>query len=173
MKQLVFIRHAKSSWRDPALTDLMRPLKKRGINDAREMAERIAQHDIRVDRVLMSPARRTVETLELMTDKTGFGRDIAEIVPDLYTFSYEDILLYLKTVDDGCTKLAVVGHNPAITDVVNFLCLEEIRNVPTCGVAVLDLDIDSWSQLRAGAAELAFYDYPKNDLSVAEIDRET
>lgn len=173
MKQLVLIRHAKSSWRDPALTDLMRPLKKRGINDAREMAERISEHNIEVDLVLMSPARRTVETLELMTSETGFGRDIARIVPDLYTFSYEDILLFLKQVDDNCHSLAVVGHNPAITDVVNFLCLKEIHNVPTCGVAVLQLDIDSWAGLRAASAELVFYDYPKNDPATPEIDRET
>lgn len=173
MKQLVLIRHAKSSWRDPALTDLMRPLKKRGLNDAREMAERMDQKGINVDRILMSPARRTVETLELMTQETGFGRDIADMVPDLYTFSYEDILLFLRGADDQYDSLGVIGHNPAITDVVNFLCLKEIHNVPTCGVAVLQLDIKSWSGLRAGAAELTFYDYPKNDLQLEGVDRET
>ncbi len=51
-------------------------------------------------------------------------------------------------------------------DLVNFLTLEEIANIPTCGVAVLELEAQKWSGVRAGKARLAFYDYPKNEVAV-------
>lgn len=166
MKQLVLIRHAKSSWKDPSLSDLMRPLKKRGERNAKDMAGRLAALGLGVEKVFESPARRVVQTLEIMADETGFGRDATEIVPELYTFSYEDIVLYLKKMDDQFTCIAIAGHNPAITDLVNFLTLEDIANIPTCGIAVLTLDIEKWSKLRAGGAQLKHYDYPKNEMDL-------
>jgi phosphohistidine phosphatase len=161
LKQLLLIRHGKSSWRDPALTDLNRPLKKRGLRDASEMAGRIEGLPLVLDVILLSPARRVIETLDQMTAENGFGEGLGSILPELYTFSYEDIIFTLRDLKDQ-QAVAVVGHNPAITDLVNFLCLESISNIPTCGVALIDLDIDLWRDTRAGCGSLAYYDYPKN-----------
>ena len=166
MKRLVLIRHGKSSWKDPALSDLKRPLKKRGERNAGEMAERLATLGLDVERLYMSPALRVTQTVERMTEKTGFAAGVTEISPELYTFSYEDILLFIKALDSGVQCVALAGHNPAITDLVNFLTLEEIANIPTCGIAVLDLEKDGWANLRAGGARLSHYDYPKNDVAV-------
>ena len=164
MKQLILVRHAKSSWKDPALTDLMRPLKKRGERDAREMAQRLAALQLGAEKALLSPAKRVVQTADILTEDGAFAEGISEIVPDLYTFSYEDLAMYLKQLDDAITSVVLVGHNPAITDLLNFLALEEITNVPTCGIAVLEVDTEKWSELRAGGAELRHYDYPKSEL---------
>ncbi|MGD9661465.1 MAG: histidine phosphatase family protein [Porticoccaceae bacterium] len=166
MKQLVLIRHAKSSWKDPALSDLMRPLKKRGERDARDMAKRLNAQGLSVEKVFMSPALRVIQTLDTMATESGFGRDISEIAPDLYTFSYEAIMLYIKELCDTYSSVAVIGHNPAITDLVNFLALEEIANIPTCGIVVLNLNIEKWSKIRAGSAAISYYDYPKNDVDM-------
>ena len=166
MKQLLLIRHAKSSWKDPALSDLKRPLKKRGQRDAAEMAQRLNALGLNVETVFMSPALRVMETVEEMGGQTGFGRGICEVAPDLYTFSYEDIMLFLKKLDDTLKSVAVVGHNPAITDLLNFLTLEEVSNIPTCGIALLELDVEKWSKLRAGGASLSHYDFPKNEIDV-------
>ena len=163
MKSLLLIRHAKSSWKDPSLTDLQRPLKKRGIRNAREMAERIGELKLEIQKIISSPARRAVQTLDEMADATGFGQDSVQIMPELYSFDYDDVIVSLKTMDDLWQSVAMVGHNPAITDAVNFLALEHIGNIPTCGIALLELDIDHWTDLRAGCAPLQHYDFPKND----------
>lgn len=163
MKTLLLIRHAKSSWKDPVLTDLQRPLKKRGIRNASDMAGRLAALDHAVEQVFTSPARRAIETLELMTEATGFGRDATQVLADLYSFDYDDVMLTLRKLDDRWQSVAVVGHNPAITDLVNFLALEHIANIPTCGIALLRLDIDQWAEMRAGCGKLTHYDFPKNE----------
>ena len=164
MKQLVLIRHGKSSWKDPALSDLKRPLKKRGERNARDMARRLNALGLGVEKTYMSPALRVTQTVELMGEVAVLG-DI-EVKPELYTFSYEDLMLFLKQLDDGLKCVAVAGHNPAITDLVNFLTLEEIANIPTCGVAVLELDAEKWAGLRAGGARLGHYDFPRNEVAV-------
>ena len=166
MKQLVVIRHGKSSWKDPALSDLNRPLRNRGERNARDMAERLNKSALRVNRVYMSPALRVTQTVDLMTEQTGFAKGISEVHPDLYTFSYEDLMIFLKQLGDDLQCVALAGHNPAITDLVNFLTLGDIANVPTCGVAVLDLNVKKWAKLRAGGATLTHYDYPKNEITV-------
>jgi len=168
VKTLLLIRHAKSSWKEPSLTDLQRPLKKRGIRNASEMGERLAKLDHRVERIFTSPARRAMQTIELMAECAGFNSDMIEVCPDLYSFDYDDVMLYLRKLDAQWQSIAVVGHNPAITDLVNFLALDHITNIPTCGVAQLELDIASWNALKAGCGKLLHYDFPKNDPDVED-----
>ncbi len=163
VKTLLLIRHAKSSWKDPTLTDLQRPLKKRGIRNAAEMAARIARLDHRVERIFTSPARRAIQTLEQMAEATGFGAGELEVMPDLYSFDYDDVMLTLRKLDERWQAVAVVGHNPAITDLVNFLALEHLANIPTCGIALLRLDIRRWEALGAGTGTLEHYDFPSNE----------
>ena len=61
-KTLIVVRHAKSSWKYPALSDLDRPLNKRGKRDAPMMAKIMCQKNIRIDAILSSPAQRTLKT---------------------------------------------------------------------------------------------------------------
>lgn len=163
MKTLLVIRHAKSSWKDPALTDLQRPLKKRGSHNAVEMAERLGQRQVTVEQVFCSPANRALQTVEHMAPILGIPGGQVEIASDLYTFDYAELMRYLRMLPDSYTDVALVGHNPAITDLVNFLTLEAIRNIPTCGVALLEMDIAEWRDLKAGVARLVHYDFPKNE----------
>ena len=65
MKTLILVRHAKSSWNDPAQRDIDRPLNERGRNDAPMMAERLLKRDIHPQRILCSPALRTVRQKSL------------------------------------------------------------------------------------------------------------
>lgn len=166
MKQLLLIRHAKSSWKDPSISDLARPLKKRGIEEAAEMGQRLGRLQLHIDRVLVSPARRAIETIECLGNAAGFSAESTEVVSDLYSFQYDDLMLYLKKLPEAWRGVALVGHNPALTDLVNFLTSEDIYGLPTCGVAFLELDVDRWSQIHASCGRLHHYDYPKSSGSI-------
>ncbi len=163
MKTLLLIRHAKSSWKNPSLSDLQRPLKKRGIDNARDMAGRLQELDVNIEKVLCSPANRATETLEVMTGVLTGWQGKSEILTELYSFDYDEMMLVLRKLDDRWLSVAVVGHNPAVTDLVNFLALENLRNIPTCGVGLLRLDIDHWREMGAGCGRLDHYDFPNSD----------
>jgi phosphohistidine phosphatase len=161
VKKLLLIRHGKSSWKDRDLSDLQRPLKKRGKRNAGEMAIRLQKQAVVPDHVFCSPANRAADTLRIMSKTTGLGVHNSQVSSDLYVFDAEDLLSWLRNLDDNFEIVAVVGHNPALTDLVNDLASQHIDNVPTCGIVLLDLAVGRWSEVATGCGRLVYFDYPK------------
>ena len=114
MHRLLLLRHAKSSWDDPSLADHDRPLAPRGHRAAERMADHLRSSVPHPDLVLCSPALRTRETLDRMSN--AFGD--AEVVVDdeLYGAGDDELLERLRAVDDRFETVAVIGHNPGIHD---------------------------------------------------------
>ena len=162
MKTIALIRHAKSSWKDTTLPDLDRPLNRRGRLNAPEMGRRLQEQPVSLKRVFSSPAVRAVETAEWLMPSLGLSAAKLDVVTALYTFNYEDILAWLRSLDRGADGFALICHNPAVTDLVNFLTLMQIDKIPTCGVALLQVDINHWQDLGAGMAEMDYFGTPKS-----------
>lgn len=162
MKTIALIRHAKSCWKDSTLPDLDRPLNRRGRISAPEMGRRLQMQPLFLKRFYSSPAVRSVETAGWLMPCLGLGAMNLEVVPELYTFNYEDILCWLRGLDEDANNFALICHNPAMTDLVNYLTLMKIQKIPTCGVVLLNIDLNCWADLGAGMAELAYLDFPKS-----------
>ena len=165
MKRLWLLRHAKSSWDDPALPDRDRPLAPRGHRAADRMAEQLRANAPDVDLVLCSSALRTRETLERMTGAFG---DAEVVVEDaLYGASDDELLERLRVVDDASDTVALIGHNPGIADLATTLAgsgkeLERLRaKFPTGALAVLEFD-GPWRGLATGRADLVSFVTPKD-----------
>jgi phosphohistidine phosphatase len=158
LKTFVLIRHAKSSWTQPELTDRQRPLKARGERDAVLMRKYLRSRDWSFDRCYSSPAVRAEQTAQCVAGKLGL-----DIVTDeeLYTFSYTQLLDWLRHLDNDLQTVLAFGHNPAITDLVNYLAATDIENTPTCGLAKLDFDLDNWAAIEQGMARLDALVVPK------------
>jgi phosphohistidine phosphatase len=169
MKTLYLVRHAKSSWADPALADQDRPLNKRGLRDAPAMGQKLAVHQVRVDALWTSPARRAVETARCFAKALQFPRKEIELRDRLYTSAIEDLLLEIRSCPDEVKRLLMVGHNPVTTEFANFLigddCDTEIELIPTCGIVALEFSCSSWQKIRENEGKLLFFDYPKKDAS--------
>ena len=165
MKRLLLVRHAKSSWDDPALPDHERPLAPRGRRAAERMAEHLRSNTPSVDLVLCSPAVRTRETLDRMS--RAFGD--AEVVVDdeLYGATDDELLERLHRVADRLETVAMIGHNPGIHDLATALArsgadLERMRaKFPTGALAMLEFD-EPWQDLAPGGARLAAFVAPKD-----------
>ena len=156
--RLLLIRHAKSSWDYPELDDHERPLNRRGLRDVPVMTERLQRRDTQLQIVFSSSAVRALAIAE------SIGRSLAiPVISEyaLYTFSADDLLDQLTALPDRYRRVAVVGHNPAITSVANRLSGESIANVPTTGIVSLACDIDGWRTLAADTCSVEDFDYPK------------
>jgi phosphohistidine phosphatase len=112
-KTLYLVRHAKSDWEDPALADRDRPLAARGRKAASTLAGHIERSGISPALVLCSPARRTMDTLRLIS---GSFRDPVEILveDELYGAPTGELLRRLRTVPAPTPSVMLIGHNPAI-----------------------------------------------------------
>ncbi|MGZ8216470.1 SixA phosphatase family protein [Methylomagnum sp.] len=161
MKNLVIIRHAKSSWDDPTTADIDRPLNKRGKRDAPFMGSLLKFRGLPPDHIISSPAKRALKTARLIAAEVGYDPEAIDIRDRIYMASVPTLVELVQGLDDAWERVYLFGHNPDLTDLVNRLAGETIANVPTCGVASIEFEVDSWSHIMAGAGRLAFLDYPK------------
>ena len=122
----------------------------------------------RPDLIISSPANRAYSTACLIAKELGF--DTANIVTheNLYFSGLISMINVLEKLDDRYQKVMVVGHNPAMTTLLNTFTDSSTINMPTCAVAVLGFDIDSWSELDSVDGDLLGYDYPKGTGSFTE-----
>lgn len=164
-KHLLLIRHAKSDWGDINLKDFKRPLNSRGHHNAPEMAKRLLKRNLIPQQIVSSPALRAISTAEYFAKE--FGMDRSEIIqePEIYDALPLTLLDVINNLDDRSDFTALIGHNPALTNLVNIFCDSSIQNIPTCGMAFIRFPFDSWKMLSSGTGELIFFDYPKNNAS--------
>lgn len=161
MKTLVIVRHAKSSWDDRGLSDHDRPLNRRGLRDAPVMGARLAEWGPPVDRVISSSAVRALTTAELITQEMGLPWDEIVIDEALYHASEDDMLEIIQEQEDYLDGLMMFGHNPGMTYLVNNLSDLDLENLPTCGVVILQFNIEHWTEVGEELAAIAEINTPK------------
>lgn len=161
MKKLFLIRHAKSSWSDPTVSDYNRKLNKRGKRDAPFMALKLAESGAQPDAVISSPAKRARKTAGFMASAVGYPENKIKYDEQIYSASSEDLYRVLRSIDDSLEQIFFVGHNFAITDLAEELTGTEIVNIPTSGIVAMNCNISTWREIEAGCAEILFFDYPK------------
>jgi phosphohistidine phosphatase len=161
MKILTIVRHAKSSWNDTSLSDRKRPLNKRGERDAPIMGKRISDHGIRPSLIVTSPATRAWKTAKIIARELNYPKEFLQREDHLYLASRDEILDIIVAQDNGFNNLMVVGHNPGLTDLVNFLQPGLTINLPTAGVVSVQIDQDNWNLFERPMTELLVHDWPK------------
>jgi phosphohistidine phosphatase len=161
MKYLYLIRHAKSSWSDPSLSDFDRPLNKRGKRDLPVMGQRMMAYEPKPDLIISSPAKRARRTARGIGRALGFTKQEIVLDEELYTFSSEGFLGVIRRTSDKTRVLALVGHNHGLTECAEMLSGESLVNVPTCGIVLISFDQPSWHAVTSGGGSLVLFDYPK------------
>ncbi len=159
MKTLILIRHAKSDWSDFSARDFDRKLNARGKRDAPVMGQRLASRDIQPDTFIVSTACRAKATARLMAPALGFSFEDIDWRDELYMASPSTMKSVIRQTADHIQTLALLAHNPGITELANQLTAANISNIPTCGVAILELPVDHWAELNHAC--LLDFDYPK------------
>jgi len=161
MKQLLIIRHAKSSWNLSTLNDFDRPLNERGLRDAPMMGKRLFDKGIAIDAFISSTAKRAFTTATYIANAYGVQEKDIIKVPELYHAAPSVFYKVIKGVNDNFNNIAIFSHNPGITDFVNQLTSATIDNMPTCAVFAIRADTDSWKDFDKVTKEFWFFDYPK------------
>jgi phosphohistidine phosphatase len=167
VKQLYLLRHAKSSWDDPALADHERPLAPRGRRAAARIAEHLRGEGIRPALILCSSSRRTRQTLEPVA--AALPDVPTQVEADLYGAGEESLLARLRQLPDTADSVLLIGHNPGLQDLAVALAgagdaetLARLRaKMPTAALATLAAPVARWRDLRPGGAELVAFVVPR------------
>ncbi len=163
--ELYLLRHAKSSWDDPGLADIDRPLAKRGRKAGKLIAAHMRRARIAPDALVCSPAMRTEQTLELirpsLPGRTAVWRD-----GRIYGASWEELIGIVGELPEDMTSAMLIGHNPGIGTLAGIVAdegedLDRVRRkYPTGALATLSFE-GGWQQLRPGVARLEAFVRPK------------
>jgi len=164
MKQLLIIRHAKSDWGDFNLKDFDRPLNVRGHKNAPEMVERLVAKSIVPDVIVSSPALRAFTTAKYFAAGWTFKAEHFLTNSSIYEANTKTLLDVINGFDDKFDKIALFGHNPGLTDLVNYLTDEYISNMPTCSVVIIEFPFDEWKLISGDSGKLTLFDFPKSGL---------
>ena len=159
MKQLIIMRHGKSSWAEPGQLDFDRPLKNRGMKDATFVAAELVKNGIQPDRIISSPANRAKSTAILVAK--GFDYPVKNVAFEqiIYGAGLYDILKLVAQTPDSANTIMLFGHNPTFTDVANHFGIP-MFNLPTCGCVGFDLDIQQWKHVSTASVSDSFQIIP-------------
>lgn len=159
MKTLFVLRHAKSSWKDQTLSDFERPLNKRGLRTAPKVGEFMAENELIPNSIVSSPAERAKQTANLVKDSGNFDAEI-RFNSGIYESGTHNLLYIVGEFEDENQSAMIVGHNPGFEGIVEILS-GEYQRMPTAALAVIDLDIKSWSEIKPKCGNLRGIFRPK------------
>lgn len=170
MKLLGLFRHAKSDWHDAKARDFDRGLNERGRKGAELMGQHIVAHGVPWQRVLASPAVRVAETIELASKAAQID---VPVIWDRRIYLASSVILseVLHEVPDKVQSVLMVGHNPGLEDLIFDLVPDDgtcplrakvEEKFPTAAFAVLECDIDRWSDLHDGCARFVHLMRPRD-----------
>ncbi len=160
MKTLYLIRHAKSSWKHPGLSDIERPLNNRGKRDAPLMGEKIKLREILPELIVTSPAIRARITAKNIALEIGFPEEEILVNDNIYDSSSTELINVIHDFDNKYNSIMMFGHNPGFTMINNYLTDHYIDNIPTCGVVGIQFST-SWKSIQSGSGKTLFFIYPK------------
>ena len=166
------MRHAKSSWDDPLLSDHARPLNPRGRAAAAAMRRMMQEAGLAPDLVLVSSARRTLQTLEAL--EPWDDTPLVEPMDALYLAAPEQMIQVLHGIAETVRSVLILGHNPGLHDLALLLAEAgegQMRHrlsesFPSGALAEFSF-AGSWSALHEGGARLLRFVTPR-DLPAAD-----
>lgn len=162
MKEVFYIRHAKSSWTESNLPDIDRPLNKRGL-DAAEFMSNYVKNKYLFDKIqfISSPANRALSTAKIFAKALNILDESIKLEPTLYFGSDLNYIQSIGPINNDINTAFVFGHNPIIEHLVSKFDNSYIGHVPTCAVFYAVLSRDSWIVNNFNDFKLTNYHFPK------------
>lgn len=167
MKKIYLIRHAKSSWKEPILSDFKRGLNARGKRDILDMANRLKSANIMPDLVISSPAKRAKKTAQKISQIIGYDEKNINFQDSLYEGGFDTYLHVINSIDNKYSSVFLFAHNMSITDTAERLGDIMITNMPTCSIVCLEFNSDDFAKIKPKSGRVVFFDFPK---SVTKVD---
>lgn len=137
MKHILLIRHIKSSWDNPLLSDKERPIQVGRKKDLIKVIEELQKREKIPSQIISSDAKRTKETTQVLAHKIGIKESKITYDKDLYECNWHVLFEKIKTINKENGLTAIVGHNTSMEDLLRTLSTKPIIKFPTSACAYL------------------------------------
>jgi len=167
-RTIYIVRHAKAAAGSARLSDAERPLTEEGHAAARRLGRHMAEHRYRPDRVLCSPAERTMQTWAEVSAVLGTEPPV-DIQKKLYLAGVGELFTLIQRLPEGCRAPLIIGHNPGLQLLAATLSgtgksshLDNLMlKFPTAALAVISVELPLWKDLAPAAGHLDAFISPK------------
>lgn len=146
MKELLLLRHAKSSWEWP-VNDKDRPLQPKGMKAIAAVAQYWRDVFLSFEYIFTSPANRAMHTAMILAQEINFPLDKFQIDKRLYSFDKYEIINFVRQLDNRVHKLILVGHNPAISAAARYFSVLSFSELKTADWVHLRFNQNEWAHI--------------------------
>jgi phosphohistidine phosphatase len=161
MKTLYLLRHAKSSWDNPDLSDFERPLLDKGLKKSKLMIDYLLENEITVDLIVSSPAVRALATAEIFAKALNYPIENIRKDRSIYFGDADKLYEQFFDVPRHVNAMMLVGHNPTLTNFANEFLEKKIDYIPTSGIVSISFDTDYWEKAGIAKRKTNFVVYPR------------
>lgn len=159
-KTLFLLRHARALEKQVGQQDIDRELNSIGLQNSTRMGMYLSNQPHRFDIILSSPAERAKTTAMLLAEQMKYDTNKVHLNPEIYEASVRTLLRVINQLKNEWNLVLIVGHNPSITYLAEYLTKSEIGDMTTCGLASIQFQVDQWEEVSEGTGELLSYQYP-------------
>ena len=162
-RQLIIVRHGKSSWSYDSIADIDRHLKEKGIHDAYTMAERLKKNRIFPELIMSSPAPRALHTALIFARTLNHPLSKIQLQDNFYHGDENDVLDIIRQAQKNIGSLMIFGHNPTFTDLANLFLSDPLEKLPTTGMASIEFKAGEWEKIGREKVVREWTDSPKKN----------
>lgn len=159
-KKLFLLRHARALEKVGDQKDIERELDPIGLQNSTRMGMNLFDKGISFDIIISSPATRAMQTASLVAEQIKYDTAKIHQNEEIYEASVRTLLQVVNRLKNDWETVMIVGHNPSITYMTEYLTGSEIGNMTTCGLAEVNFEVDDWAAVSEGTGNLATYEYP-------------
>jgi len=160
IKQLYLLRHAQTLEKREDEKDIDRMLTPVGFQNANRMGMNLKSKEVQPDIIICSEAIRTKQTAESIAEHVSYDANKIHINREVYDASIRTLLTVINNLKDEWDRVILIGHNPAISYLSEYVTGEAVGNMSTCGLVSIDFNQISWAEVSEGTGTFKFYEYP-------------
>lgn len=160
-KTIFFVRHANADEATKNQKDFDRALSASGHRQAPKMAVKMKYDQEVPDVIVTSPAKRAIDTATYFYEHFDLSEKQVLEHEDLYESSTGTLLNIINNLPEQYSKVYIIGHNPGLTYITEYLTGEEIGPMPTSAIVKIEFDFDEWKLVSKDSGQLIFHIYPK------------
>lgn len=157
---LIICRHAKSDWDDLSITDFNRTLNKRGLKSSKAMGVFLKSLNLPIDCMISSSAIRAKTTAHRIAGEICFDKKQVILENQLYLADVEPIMKNIEHHAKDKKNVVVFGHNPGLTELVNFFGVR-LDNLPTNGMVAFEMEGNDWTDLHLQEPKYLWHKFPR------------
>jgi len=159
-KSLYLLRHAQALEKQQGQTDKERYLTSIGLQNASKMGINLSKKDLQFDIFISSPAERALATAGRIAEQVKYDPHKIHVNNEVYEASVRTLLQVINQLKNDWDSVLIVGHNPSISYLSEYITDQEVGNVHTCGAVHIQFDLENWAEVSKGNGNLVAYEYP-------------